>query len=136
MVHRWIACSLEAFEQASGDISAALSSTPKSFWGTVDRLFAIATYARILVHRGEVLHATELLGLVFNHPNGPQGYLVMKDDGPRRHGWQSGAQYIRISGSRRSFPSQHYHTRMQVHHRRQVEPALVGGTLDISHKSS
>ena len=38
-------------------------------------MLTLATYARILAHRGEVLHATELLGLVFNHPNGLQGYL-------------------------------------------------------------
>jgi predicted ATPase/DNA-binding CsgD family transcriptional regulator len=77
LVHGWVLCSLEAFEQASSDISAVLSfsSARQLVWRTPDRLFAIATYARILVHRGEVLYATELLSLVFNHPNGPQGYL-------------------------------------------------------------
>ncbi len=75
LVHGWVSCSLEAFDQASGDISALFSSVRQTYWEIANRLFAIAIYARILVHRGEVLHAIELLGLVFNHPNGPQGYL-------------------------------------------------------------
>ena len=75
LVHGWVLCSLEAFDQASSDISALFSSARRPFWDTANCLFAIATYACILAHRGEVLRATELLGLVFNHPNGPQGYL-------------------------------------------------------------
>jgi predicted ATPase/DNA-binding CsgD family transcriptional regulator len=75
LVHSWVLCSLEAFDQASGTFSALFSSARQIYWGAAYRLFAIATYARILAHRGEVLRAVELLGLVFNHPNGPQGYL-------------------------------------------------------------
>jgi predicted ATPase len=75
VVHSWVLCSLEAFDQASDTFLALFSSASQTYWMAANRLFAIATYACILAHRGEVLRATELLGLVFNHPNGPQGYL-------------------------------------------------------------
>jgi tetratricopeptide (TPR) repeat protein len=75
LVHSWVLCSLEAFDQASSNMSAQFSSARRPFWDTANCLFAIAISARILAHRGEVVHATELLGLAFNHPNGPQGYL-------------------------------------------------------------
>jgi DNA-binding CsgD family transcriptional regulator len=70
----WLLCSCEQFDAASSQLFEVLPSALENHW-PADLLFTIAAFARILAHRAELVRAVELLGLVFTHPNSPQGYL-------------------------------------------------------------
>ena len=76
LIHVWVLCSLGEFDIASCKLAEILADGPDEFYQVTGHLtFAIAIAARILTENGKYVLAAELLGLVFTHPNGPQGYL-------------------------------------------------------------
>ena len=107
VIRAMILCDLAQFDEASQEIAEVLSSMLRYYHINVDLMLAIATAARILAHRGNSRHAAELLGLVFTHPNSPQGYLErhpgmtrLRADLEAKLGaeayaaaWESGAQH-------------------------------------------
>ena len=76
LIHAWVRCSLGDFGAASCKLAEILADATAEFYRVTGHLtFAIAIAARILARSGKQTLAAELLGLVFTHPNSPQGYL-------------------------------------------------------------
>ena len=76
LIRAWVLCSLEQFDTAACKLAEILADATAEFYRVTGHLiFAIAIAARILAQRGNRMLAAELLGLVYTHPNGPEGYL-------------------------------------------------------------
>lgn len=71
----WHLCGLGEFDDATGEITDMLPPSDEFCRLTGHLTFVIAIAARILAHNGKHTLATKLLGLVYSHPNSPQGYL-------------------------------------------------------------
>lgn len=71
----WYLCGLGKFDDATSEINDRLPPSDEFCRLTGHLTFAIAIAARILAHNGKYTLATKLLGLVYTHSNGPQGYL-------------------------------------------------------------
>jgi predicted ATPase/DNA-binding CsgD family transcriptional regulator len=71
----WHLSSLGKFDAACLEILDLLSPSPEFYRLTGHLTLVIATAARILAHKGKPMMAAQLLGLVYTHPNSPQGYL-------------------------------------------------------------